>query len=167
MKNMTVSTFGRVAICAGLVATAASNGMSSGDSQEGFAAAKQLYYASRYREAEGAYRQSFADKEPTSLDAAEFGEVLMARGKYQEGCKYFNARLQAGNYKRVPLRKPWDGSVDMPFTLLVRAEHGLGDTIMYSKLLPVLKHHAPHIKIILRTQRPLKSVYSRLPYLGQ
>lgn len=67
----------------------------------------------------------------------------LARGRYAEGWDRYEARLHAAQSprRRFPLPE-WDGAEPAGRTIMVYAEQGLGDTIMFASCVPELMRRA-------------------------
>ena len=82
--------------------------------------------------------------------------MMLVQGKFEEGWREYEWRLRLPNYfNHVDrFRQPmWDGSDLAGRTLLVHAEQGLGDSIHFSRFLPMVAKMGG--KIILEVQSEL------------
>lgn len=131
--------------------------------------AESCFKQSEYRLAKAIYSGALASPSLKAVDAQKvndakinYGETLMALGEFEEGFEYFEARLQNDESKRKPLKKEWKG--EKCDTLLVRYEHGIGDTVFF---MPYMKQlNAAGIAIILRERGNfLKTVFGRQSYI--
>lgn len=71
------------------------------------------------------------------------------------------AQAQAG-FERQPAHLHWDGTPPAGRTVLVRCEHGLGDTLMFMRFIPALQARAVHFMV----QPPLVDLLRGAPGLG-
>src|ERR1700722_2871960 len=100
-------------------------------------AAESAFTQSRYKGAESFYIAAFKEPGFDQLDdktrtraQINYAETLLAQCNFKEGHKHFDVRLLNQDLKRKALQKPWDGTCqdEKCPSLLVRGEHGIGDT---------------------------------------
>lgn len=72
------------------------------------------------------------------------------------------AQRQPG-FERSSSQLRWDGTVPAGRSVIVRCEHGLGDTLMFMRFLPVLRSRELHFLV----QPPLVDLLRGLPGLGK
>ncbi|WP_165396874.1 tetratricopeptide repeat protein [Sphaerotilus mobilis] len=93
----------------------------------------------RPAEAEAAFRLALS-REPTNADAGGgLGQLLLQQGRWAEGWTHYEARRRTipGPVRSVPV-PDWDGQTRAGERLLVHAEQGLGDIILFGTCLPDL-----------------------------
>lgn len=86
---------------------------------------------------------------------------LLALGRYAEGFADYELRLrfpQTQPLGRIPAAPLWDGKA-APGHLLVLAEQGLGDTLMFARFLPALAEQAE--RVTLACHAPLVPLLAR------
>ncbi|WP_374445420.1 tetratricopeptide repeat protein [Stella sp.] len=97
--------------------------------------AGDLAEAERHFRAAAAARPGFAEAD------FSLGWLLMSEGRFRDGQPGFDRRWQLPRFDkwRRPHRQPlWDGSALAGRKLLVWGDHGPGDEIMYSRLVPAV-----------------------------
>src|SRR5580700_1217635 len=106
--------------------------------------AEEAFRKSDYKQAEKLYKNYFAHKyttteAPQARIHINYAETLLARGKFENGFKAFDARFLNKDMNRKPLQKSWDGNADVRGkTILARGEHGIGDTFLFMRYLQQL-----------------------------
>jgi Flp pilus assembly protein TadD len=86
--------------------------------------------------------------------------ALMALGRYSEGLKGWHLRRGHRSYRARRIQLPeWDGKKLDAGRLLVHAEQGLGDQILYAALLPLIAARAP--ALTLETEPRLVPLFAR------
>jgi hypothetical protein len=73
------------------------------------------------------------------------------------------AAQHAPDFKRHPAHLRWDGTPPQGRAVLVRCEHGLGDTLQFMRFLPLLRARALHFLV----QPPLVELLRGAPGLGE
>jgi len=100
---------------------------------------------------EGASRWLHMALEADADDAeARLGlaHLALGCGSYAEGWDLYEARLRAANSPRRRFALPeWDGTEPAGKTIMVYAEQGLGDTIMFASCLPDLLREAAGVML--------------------
>jgi len=136
--------------------------------------AEDAFKSSDYKKAEKLYTTVLQLPEIEQGDAKvknraqiNLGETLFARGKFKEGYSFFDARLNNPDGKRKPLQKVWNGSCaqDSCSPLLVRGEHGIGDTFFFMRYMKQL--HDAGIPVVVRERGFLIPLLKRQPYIKQ
>jgi hypothetical protein len=123
--------------------------------------AEEAFKSSDYKQASILYK-AFADSDRQLEVRAHinYAESLLARGNFEKGFQAFDARLENTALPRKPLQKPWDGNPEIQGkTILVRGEHGIGDTFLFAGFLGALHHAGAHV--VVRERAFLKSILSR------
>lgn len=91
------------------------------------------------------YYKELIEKEPKNTYARlHLGLEYLREKNYEEGWKYFEYRLEGLNVF-PPSLPAWNGEDITDKTLLVYAERGLGDTIMFSRFLPLLQRKCARV----------------------
>jgi len=88
---------------------------------------------------------------------AHFNQALLwlLLGKWTQGWPEYEWRLQTKEFPRYAFRQPrWDGEPQAGRTLLLLAEQGLGDTLLFSRYLPLVKERVG--TVIVQCQPPLQ-----------
>src|SRR5687768_12091268 len=74
------------------------------------------------------------------------------------------AHQSAGGFERQPQHLVWDGTPFAGRTVLVRCEHGLGDTLQFIRFVPAVSAQAA--AVIVRMQPQLLPLFESAPGLG-
>ncbi len=93
----------------------------------------------RAKDAEDAFRLAL-DRDPAHAEASGgLGQLLLQQGRWAEGWTHYEARRRTipGPVRSVPM-PDWDGQPRRGERLLVHAEQGLGDIILFGTCLPDL-----------------------------
>jgi len=105
-----------------------------------------------YAEAEPFYQAALAQAPDDPDVRLNYGIHLIAQGRFREGWRYFEARLDP-RYETAPIRSislpRWKGPREDPSKrhLLVMSEQGIGDEIRFAGALPLLLEHFGAITI--------------------
>ena len=105
---------------------------------------KSLYYINKLKK---------ADPDSTTADFT-LAIIYMKQCKYKKGLKYYSKYIHE-SYKKDPdddlnrLKNIWDGKTYKDETLLVYADQGVGDNIMFSRYMPFLEKKFKQIKVLL------------------
>jgi tetratricopeptide (TPR) repeat protein len=119
----------------------------------------------KFDEAEQEYRLA----QKLNPDKADYAWNLMMnhldRGDWKRGLEEFDVRFRYASHDYEGFNFPrWHGEDLTDKTLLIRAEQGVGDCIMVSRFLPLIKEKWPSSKILFLTQHwnlPLFWEYKR------
>ena len=85
---------------------------------------------------------------------------LLALGRIKEGWREYEHRLRKREALRMPVAAPaWDGSTLGGTTILVRAEQGIGDEILFASCFPDLMARAGHC--VIECEPRLGSLFAR------
>lgn len=120
-----------------------------------------LYSAQRqYSDAEGVMKTALALSRDDPNIQLEMGHLHLLLGRFGSGWDLYEARkhIAQSPVRRFPL-KEWRGEDLTAQTVLVHAEQGLGDTIMFANCLPDLIQLARHVVIEVSTR--LASLFAR------
>lgn len=86
--------------------------------------------------------------------------ALMALGRYPDGLQDWHLRRRHRSYRARRIGLPeWDGKKLDSGRLLIHAEQGLGDQILYASLLPLIAGRAP--ELTLETETRLVPLFAR------
>lgn len=100
---------------------------------------------------------------------ARFGQAIvhLKQGEYQTGFLLFESRSSVFPHSYVNKSKflEWTGERLDNKVIAVLSEQGYGDTIMFSRFIPLLKPYHPK-KIVFITHEPLIQLFSRLEGVG-
>jgi tetratricopeptide (TPR) repeat protein len=121
----------------------------------------------RLEEAIANYRQAM-ELDPNYVDAHwNLALVLLSMGQFAEGWEQFEWRLRLSNkkYERDFPQPHWKGQEMPQKTLLVYAEGGLGDTLHFIRLLPMVKARVG--KLIFECQSALMRLLADVPGVDQ
>lgn len=121
----------------------------------------QLYAAQRqYADAEGVLKTALALSRDDPNIQLEMGHLHLLLKRYGSGWDLHEARklIAQSPVRRFPL-KEWQGEDLTGQTVLVHAEQGLGDTIMFAHCIPDLIQTAGHVVIEVSTR--LAPLFSR------
>jgi len=157
--------------------------------QGAFEQAERLYRATIHinpRSAEAHKNMAVALCERGSLDEAEaairravrfqpdeagwrmaLGQILLLRGRYEEGWKHYEWRWRAGTMRqqaRSFSQPEWAGEDLQGKVLLLHAEQGLGDTVQFCRYASLAAQKAT---VVLEVQRPLVGLLTCLPGVSQ
>jgi hypothetical protein len=132
--------------------------------------ATEAFKRSQYETAEQLFEQHFKTanpQDPKELpNLINHAETLLALGRYHEGFQKFEARLANPAMKRKALEKPLiQGSDVKGKTILVRCEHGIGDTFLFMRFTKWLHESGAHV-FIREQRRFLQSIISRQSYIS-
>ena len=126
-----------------------------------------LHLAGRYSDAMAECHAAIAIRKDFPEAHKDLALMLLVQGKFQEGWREYEWRLRLPNYFNSidRFRQPmWDGSDFKGKTLLVHAEQGLGDTIHFCRLLPMVAKKGG--KIVLECQSELVRLMKQTEILG-
>lgn len=94
------------------------------------------------------------------------GLAYLTLGDFKHGWPEYEWRWASYNESPKKFNKPiWDGSDLNGKRIFVYAEQGLGDTFQFVRYLKLLKAQGAHV--IFQTQKPLKTLLSRCPYIDE
>jgi Tfp pilus assembly protein PilF len=120
-----------------------------------------LLALARLDEAETRYRQALA-VDPGFADAHKnLGFVLLMQGKLKEGWEQYAWRLKTKDCDTPVLPiEIWPGSSLLGKSIIVYAEQGVGDEIMFSSCIPDLLEQSPD-KLFVTCDPRLEALFSR------
>ncbi len=119
----------------------------------------------RLAEAEASYREALRLRPNFPEAHHNLGHALLLAGRFDEGWKEYEWRWKTKRLSSsardfsAPL---WRGEAIGDRTILLHAEHGLGDTLQFCRYIPFMV-----CRIILEVQAPLVRLLSRLPGVMQ
>lgn len=117
----------------------------------------------RWDEALGAFDTALALQPAQHLARWNIGMTLLRLGRWDEGWRHSEARLdlfQAQGWRPPTTAPRWDGQAPVAGQrVLVFSEQGLGDTLQFSRFVPLLQ--ARGAEVIFSVQAPLAGLMSR------
>lgn len=118
-----------------------------------------------FREAEARYREAIAGRPDFATAHLNLGLLLLLLGRYAEGWPEYEWRWRTPEYARH-LRTfsapQWDGTPAAGKTILIHAEQGFGDALLFSRYLPLVRAHSGAARIILECQPALVPLLRQL-----
>jgi len=117
-----------------------------------------------FHEAEAQYRAAIASRRDFATAHLNLALLLLLLGRYAEGWPEYEWRWRTPEYARhlrtlsIPL---WNGTRAPGKTILIHAEQGFGDALLFSRYLPLVRAHSGAARVILECQPEL------LPLLRQ
>lgn len=107
----------------------------------------------------------------TPRHALNYGLYEFSWGNIQKGCSYFQERFELENYPVgypkdvLTVSNKWNYKDDISDkTLLIHYEEGFGDSIMYSRFLPLIKQYSK--KVVLVVQEKLVDLFKNSPIIS-
>lgn len=119
-----------------------------------------LRVTGRLDEAEVVLREALAANPTHPPTRHTLGMTLLQLGKYAEGWAFYEARHEL-LYRPTASFTEWRGESLRGKRILVVAEQGLGDQILFSRFVPLLAQQAAEVRVAVA--RPLVSLLSQLP----
>ncbi len=113
--------------------------------------ANHLQDVGRFDTALALYRQAVACEPDNALAHHNLGLALLLEGRYEEGWPHYDWRWRAAGLPiaRADLPVPvWADEPPDGLTLLVWAEQGLGDTIQFCRLIPLLADRGARVHLL-------------------
>jgi tetratricopeptide (TPR) repeat protein len=123
-----------------------------------------LLRAGNAEQAIATYRRAVAVDPSWPLAHHALGHALLLEGNFREGLAEYEWRYKAPELGIICQRFPqpmWNGEPLEGRTILVHAEQGLGDVIMFARYLPLV--HERGGRVILQCQPELTSLLRTLP----
>jgi len=122
-----------------------------------------LHYQDKSEEAIQAYRKAISFNPDSAETHQNLGFMLLRSGKLTEGLDELEWRWKNPQFLSIQrhfLQPLWDGTQSLKDKkILIWSEQGVGDTINWSSLLPLITHQAKHC--ILECQPKLVSLLER------
>ena len=121
------------------------------------------YRLQRLDEAEASYRKALALKPDCAAAELNLGILLLLRGDFQEGWKYYEKRWEMPHIsqKRPKFSQPeWQGEALNDKILLIYVEQGMGDNIQFVRYLRVLRDLYPDARIYYWGLKPLMRLFA-------
>ncbi len=104
----------------------------------------------------GEFYKKLLQNNPTENDYYNYGCFLIHCGDFINGHNYFTRRFNIDDVNLeypADINKKWDFNSDISDkTLLVHYEQGFGDTIMYSRFVPLLKNFAKSVVFVVQSE---------------
>jgi hypothetical protein len=119
-----------------------------------------LRITGRLDEAEAVLREAHAVAPESAGIRHTLGMTLLQLGQYAEGWAFYEARHALLPRPTAPLPE-WRGESLAGKRILVVAEQGLGDQILWSRFVPLLTAQAAQVR--LAVARPLVRLFDQLP----
>lgn len=119
-----------------------------------------LRVTGRLEEAEAVLREAMAANPAHPQARHTLGMTLLQLGQYAEGWALYEARHELLYRPTAPFTE-WRGESLRGKRILVVAEQGLGDQILFSRFIPLLAQQAAEVR--LAVARPLVGLLSQLP----
>jgi hypothetical protein len=119
-----------------------------------------LRITGRLDEAEAVLREAHAADPHRAGIRHTLGMTLLQLGQYAEGWAFYEARHQMLPRPTAPFPE-WQGESLAAKRILVLAEQGLGDQILWSRFIPLLATQAAEVR--LAVARPLVRLFDQLP----
>ena len=114
----------------------------------------------RLDEAEAVLREAMVANPAHAKTRHTLGMTLLQLGKYAEGWALYEARHEMLHRPTAAFQE-WKGESLRGKRILVVAEQGLGDQILFSRFIPLLAQEAAEVR--LAVARPLVGLLSQLP----
>lgn len=119
-----------------------------------------LRITGRLEEAEAVLREALAAEPDNPRAQHTLGMTLIQLGRYAEGMALYEARHKLLARPTAPFPE-WQGEPLKGKRILVLAEQGLGDQILWSRFIPLLAREAAEVR--LAVARPLVRLFEQLP----
>ncbi len=117
-----------------------------------------LFQMGRFEDAEVVYREGMALGD--AYAKFSLAQLLLLKGEWAQGIEYYDARLSPDEVPPRHQHKPiWNGESLSGKTLLVWAEQGIGDEIMFASMLPDVVTQAKHT--IVEVEPRLVEMFTR------
>ena len=116
----------------------------------------------RLKESIQAYQKAIYIQAGSAAAHNNFGQILLLLGDFQEGWREYEWRLKCDDInpeKRTFPQPSWDGTNLDDKTILIWAEQGIGDEIMFTSILPNLSQMTE--KIIIECDQRLTPLFQR------
>jgi len=117
-----------------------------------------------FEKAASCFEKILKDDAENALAGFNLASVFLAQGDYERGFYYYDHRLNLPGYERLSNRNNapiWSDEHLQGATMLVYAEQGLGDTLMFSRYLPLLLELGAS-KVYFEVQAPLFWIFESL-----
>ena len=116
----------------------------------------------RLKESIRAYQKAIYIQAGSAAAHNNLGQILLLLGDFHEGWREYEWRLKCDDInseKRTFPQPSWDGTNLDDKTILIWAEQGIGDEIMFTSILPNLSHMTE--KIIIECDQRLTPLFQR------
>jgi tetratricopeptide (TPR) repeat protein len=126
-----------------------------------------LRWEKRFEESEAAFKQMLAINPKFSLGRMNYGALLLALGRYEEGWALFESRYLVfeGETSRMSHNAPfsrWTGEPLLGKSIMLMREQGYGDEIMFARFAKDLKNRGA-AKVSVLCQAPIKTLLATVP----
>jgi len=95
-------------------------------------------------------------------------QALLLQGEFERGWREYEWRWRCPEFPSPPRnfpQKQWDGSPLDGRTLLIHAEQGLGDTMMFARYLPIVAQRGG--RVLFEVQKELRELLKNFPGTDQ
>jgi hypothetical protein len=118
-------------------------------------------------EAESSLRHALTIAPNDAAIRFNLGEALLLKGSFREGWPYFEAGRFVGNMsRRLSCPQPqWDGGLLTGRTILLYADGGFGDAIMFARYAPLLRDRGARVLLLCHPE--LVTLLSRVSGITQ
>lgn len=123
----------------------------------------------KYEEALVYLNRSIEREPDNGLARTNRGLIHLVRGNFKQGWEDYEYRFDSGNmvpnrFSEIPR---WEGPIGQPCNVLIWAEQGLGDEIMFSTIFPDLEKlpHTFYIECDVRLYEIFKASFPRLHFV--
>jgi len=126
-----------------------------------------MRWEKRFEESETAFKRMMAINPSFSEGRMNYGALLLALGRYQEGWALFESRyaVAEGETPRMSHNAPfprWTGESLEGKSMLVLREQGYGDEIMFARFVPLLKARGAS-RVSILCQSAVKTLLQSIP----
>lgn len=119
-----------------------------------------LHYCGRYDEASRVLKRVLAQHPNDHVARCYLGQLQLAQCDWQDGWRNFEARYSSGAVPFRPMPYPqWSGQSARTGTLLILADEGIGDEIMYASCLAEATSRVG--QVIVECEKRLQSLFAR------
>jgi len=123
----------------------------------------------RYADAEGCYRRAIECRSDLADAHFNFALLLLLLGRFEEGWQEYEWRWRTAGYgsgTREFAQPRWDGQPAPGKTLLIHAEQGFGDTLLFLRYVSRVRARSQAARVILECQRELWPLLVQLRVVG-
>ena len=126
-----------------------------------------MRWEKRFEESEAAFKRMMAINPNFSEGRMNYGALLLALGRYEEGWALFEARylVSGGETPRMSHNAPyprWTGEPLQGKSIMLMREQGYGDELMFARFAQNLKERGA-AKVTVLCQTPIKTLLQTVP----